>query len=1560
MSNRKKSIGNKPASKDRARVTRGPRAPTGFPVVGIGASAGGLEAFMVLLKHLPVDTGMAFVLIQHLDPLHESILAHLLTKATALPVLEAAHNLRLLPDHVYVIPPNTQLTVKHRTLKLTPRPERQGDVRPIDKFLESLARDLREQCIGVILSGTGTDGTLGLEAIKSEEGITFAQDDSARYDAMPRSAVASGCVDFVLSCENIAAELGRIAKHPFVNSQGFVAGSPSIRKFEQDPSAPKTPQPVSVRAVEDAAPTKRGRRAETPSNGYQKVLTMLHDRCGLDFSQYKSTTIQRRLQRRMILGKHTSFEEYVKYLQDHSDELDQLRSDALINVTCFFRNPLSFETLKQKVFTAILSRPRDENFRVWVPGCSTGQEAYSIAIAFAEVCGTGAGACRLQIFATDVNEASLDSARHGFFSKSATESLTTERLKRFFVEERGGYRVSKSLRETIVFARHDILKDPPFSNLDLISCRNLLIYLELAAQNKTIPMFHYALKPGGHLLLGSSEIISSFQNLYAILDKKHRVYKRKDGPSPLFHMPVAKPGRVRPDSNAPVSSRFGITPAPQTAKGELTAQQEADRILVNRFAPPGVIIDSELQILQFRGQTGLYLEPPAGKATYHILKMIRKGLLLPLQSAIAQAKKKRTVVRKEGLRLIHDGTIHAVNLEVIPLSHLRDFRMLILFEEAAGATRSAKRSRGKAGKSPVRKEDTVRFEELERELIETRDYLHAVQEQYEAANEELRTSNDEAQSANEELQSVNEEIETSKEELESANEELVTLNSELSNRNTELNRLNADLNNLHSSTKVPIIFADWDLTIRSFNSAAQSMFNLIATDVARHLSALPGVTMFPTPGQRQSYVHDETSPLRGETTPHGMEDIARRAMESAAEQECEVKDDDGRWFLLRATPYMTLEHTIEGVVLVFINIDEIKRSELKVKAARDYAEAVVRTARSPMIVLRSDMIVNTANTAFYKTFKLTPRETEGISIFDLREGEWNIPLLRSLLEDIVPRNSFFDELEITQEFSGLGSRTLLFNARQLIQDDGNPPMILLVIEDETERLRASEATTRLAAIVQSSEDAILTKTLDGVITSWNPGAERMYGYDASEIIGKNISMLFTPNRSDDWMRIHEKLRRNERVINFETEWLRNDGSAAFVLLSIAPLIDNYGELTGASVIARDISELKKAHQQVRMSETRYRRLFEAAHDGVLIVNAATGTIAHGNACMAELLGSQPESLTDKDLWDIGLFKDRASGTEALHHLRNEKVWHHETALINKLSGRQHQVEVMGNVYEESGNQVIQFNIRDITARREVESALSQARAQLADRASQLEQLVAERTAELRDIADQLHTFVYSVAHDLRGPLRAMEGFAQMLKEEQGHLLEAQGIEYLDKISVSAAHLDMLLRNLLEYSRVSRMEIFVQPASLSAIVNSAMNELRDEILKTAARIRVRTPMDFVQAHEPTLLQIMINLLSNAMKFVKPGTAPRIDVSSEECGDMVRLSVKDNGIGIAVDQQQKIFKVFERGHEKKFPGTGIGLAIVQKGLERMGGRLGVESSAGNGSCFWIELPKVPSGQ
>jgi two-component system CheB/CheR fusion protein len=963
-------------------------------IVGIGASAGGLEAFMRLLERLPNDTGMAFVLVQHMDPKHKSALTEILSRITSMPVSEVENKTVVKPDHVYINPPGKAMSISQGVLDLVPREDTARQHMPIDFFLESLARDQGSKTIGVILSGTAADGSRGLKEIKTVGGITFAQKpQTAKFDSMPLNAIATGVVDFVLSSEEIACELVEIAR---------------ISIFE-------------TKAAETGGIFSAG------ADELNQIFAILRKASGTNFSEYRDLTIKRRILRRMVLNKIDELGDYANCLRENPAEVEGLYKDILINVTNFFRDPDSFEKLKKLVFPAIMKdRMSEEPVRVWVPGCSTGEEAYSIAIVLNEFLEDNSVHTPIQIFATDINEVLIDKARAGIYPESIKADVSPERLRRFFFKVDSGYQISKSMRDMFVFARQDMVKDPPFSRLDLISCRNVIIYFGQALQKKLFPVFHYALKQKGFLFLGSSESVGPFANLYDLVDKKSRIYMKKSVSTPLIQFSAS-------EYVSAASENLEIPrPKAQGAGLKFSVFEEADRIIQSQYTPPGVVINSDQEIIQFRGHTGAYLEPASGTPSLKLFKMARDGLALGLNSAIKQAKKENRPARKEGLRVIHNGLVNHVNIDVIPISepNKKDKYFLILFEEVVCRALSE----GSAGNAGTGLEQSTAGDQvnepnrLEHELTATKEYLQSVIEQYELANEDLRAANEEIQSSNEELQSMNEELETAKEELQSTNEELMTLNDEVQNRNLEISKVSSDLFNLFRSINIAVIMLSNNLHIRRFNPPAEKVLNLIATDVGRPITDI-NINFFNL----------------------NLEQAIKEVIDTLVSKEQEVQDRHGCWYSVQIRPYRTIDNKIDGVVITFANIDTMKKSLALSEEARAYAEAVVETVREPLLVLDAGLQIKSANKAFYQAFMVKPEETVNQAIFELGNGQWNIPELRILLEEILCKDSMFEGFEVAHDFPHVGYKKMLVNARRIVGSNNQTKLILVAIEDVTMR-----------------------------------------------------------------------------------------------------------------------------------------------------------------------------------------------------------------------------------------------------------------------------------------------------------------------------------------------------------------------------------------------------------------------------------------------------------------------------------------------------------------------------
>ncbi|MFN6561449.1 MAG: chemotaxis protein CheB [Nostoc sp. ChiSLP01] len=962
-----------------------------FPIVGMGASAGGLDAFTALLKHLPTDTGMAFVLIQHLSPDRKSLLSEILSKTTQMPVYEVQDAMVVEPNHVYVIPPNAKMTIAEGVLKLSPRGNMRGHFMSVDAFFVSLAEERGSKAIAVVLSGGDADGARGLEVIKAAGGITFAQcQDTARVNSMPNSAIASGNVDFILTPQAIAEELVKISHHPYIAT-----------------STPINPTEVLPAENTDALST---------------IFSLLQSFSGVDFNQYKETTLKRRILRRMVLHKLENLEDYVKYLQDRPEEVNALYYDVLITVTCFFRDSEAFDALKTKIFPIIIKeRTSDSPVRIWVAGCSTGEEAYSIAICLLEYLTTQRINLPIQIFATDINEVAIEKARNGIYKPSQVADISPERLQRFFVQVENGYQISKVVRELCVFAKQNLMGDPPFSRLDLITCRNVLIYLGSSAQKKLLPTFHYGLMPTGYLMLGTSETVGEFTDLFGLIDRKYKIYSCKIG--------FARPSIDLIPNPHPIETIRSQSTLSNDGLNDLEIQKQADSIVLNRYSPVGVIINSDLEIVQFRGQTSSYLQPAPGRPSFNLLKMAKGDLRLELRTAIHQAKKQQQSVTKEGLQLREGDGVRQVKFDVIPFkrSVAAETYFLILFDDISSSPPAAPEATGdgrvKSRHSKVQEQQTT---QLKQELATTREYLQSIIEEQQATNQDLRAANEEILSSNEELQSTNEELETAKEEIQATNEELNTINDELQRRNIESTQVSNDLLNLLSSINIPILMLGGDLRIRRFTPSVQKIFNLITTDVGRPLGDI----------KHSLSITDLEEQI--------LEVIATLNLKAQ-----EVQDQEGHFYDLRIRPYRTIDNKIDGAVVVLLDIDALKRTASQLKRSHDYAKAIVDTVRESLVVLNTELQVVSANLAFYEMFNVLPAETENRLIFEIGNGEWDIEPLRSLLESILTTDIPFQDVEAEYNFENV-QKTIRFNARKMPQIDERQ-MILLMIEDITQR-----------------------------------------------------------------------------------------------------------------------------------------------------------------------------------------------------------------------------------------------------------------------------------------------------------------------------------------------------------------------------------------------------------------------------------------------------------------------------------------------------------------------------
>jgi two-component system CheB/CheR fusion protein len=1337
--------------------------PSDFCIVGIGASAGGLDSLERLFSHLPADTGMAFVVLQHLSPDFKSLMDELLSRRTRMTIRQAEHDQPIEPNSIYLLPPMKEMIIRQRRLLLNDRDPRSGLTLPIDLFLRSLAHDAGERAIAIILSGSGSDGSRGIQEISKAGGRIFVESpDTAQFNGMPLSAMRTGKVDHVLPPEEIALAVATIDKA-------------------------------------DGSPSADGQRADE-DGGVDAIMRLLRDEYSIDFSHYKASTVTRRIERRLALNRWIDIDHYVEQLRSDPRELSSLYEDLLIGVTRFFRDDAAFDTLEHRIIPELVERATpDDQIRVWVPGCATGQEAYSIAILLHERLAMRKRAIKIKILASDVHRTSLDVASAGVYTEEQIAGVSAERLERFFSPKPEGYVVAQALRESIVFAPHNLIRDAPFTKMDLISCRNLLIYFQPHAQKTVLTLFHFSLKPGGYLFLGSSESPGGLLDEFDTIDDHAKVFrKRRDLGLPRdLKLPIPRAGtvpRAMPVPRAP----GGVNP------GLLAIY---DRLL-DRFMPPAFLVDEHGLLVDTFGGVESLLKIKPRRPSQALVEMLDEDLRTVVAGAMHRVRRDAESVRypsvpipgrnrpfsliAEPLRDTHGAVTHVL----VSLGDADTQARPVIVPPFADVPRVGAEVDGDGHAPSELSRDQIQA--LEQELSYTKEHLQSAVQEHETANEELQATNEELIAANEELQSTNEE-------LHSVNEEMYTVNAEYQKKNIELQELHDDIEHLLNGTEVATMFLDRQLCIRKFTPRIAEVFRVISNDIGRPL---------------RTFTHDLQRPTL-------MTDI-EQVLHDGTTIEAPVNDKHGRSFFLRVLPY--------------------------------YAR---------------------------------------------NKGE---------------------------NQAGKGT------------DNGiSPDGVVLTLTDISALERARARLAQLSAIVESSDDAIIGKTLDGIVTTWNQGAVRLYGYTAEEAVGRHSSFLFPAGRKEEVDTVIGQVREGRPVDRMETTRLRKDGRLVDVMVTYSPIFDASNTITGVSAISRDITALVRARQEIAEREERIRLLLDSTAEAIYGIDLSGVCIFCNSAC-ARLLGyPSPSALIGKQMHQL-IHHTRPDGSPFAPELspiyqamRHREGAHVTDEVLWRADGTPFPTEYWSHPIlrnDEVIGAVVTF--LDVTERRRAE-------------------------AEIQEGVRRREQFLAMLSHELRNPLAAILSATRVLENTQWS--DTSCAEAGQVVSRQANHMARLLDDLLDVSRITRGRIALRTerVDLRETARSAIEALGPFMAERETHLTTDIAAEpiAVLGDPARLQQIQANLLSNASKYSPRGAHVHFELRRVDSLAMIRVT--DTGRGIRSEMLPRIFDLFVQGDpslDRSEGGLGIGLTLLRSLVELHNGRVEAHSDGpGLGSTFTVWLPSAP---
>ena len=1486
-------------------------------IAGIGASAGGLEAFRALLPNLPTGKNISYVLVQHMDPRHNSMLISLLTDYTDKPVYEIKDNTKPEADKIYISPPGFHLTIAGNRFHLTESGSDIGPKPSIDRFFISLAEDREERCVGIVLSGTGSDGAHGIRAIKAHGGVTIVQDEkTARFNHMPHSAIDTGHVDLVLAPEKIGPELQDMARYP-------------------------------------ALIPKEIPRADAHAD-IDHILKMIHDKIGCDFSGYKTSTIKRRITRRMVLHKYFELDKYITHLADQPKELNLLVKDILISVTAFFRNREAFEKLGD-IFPKILENRPQGPFRMWVPGCSTGEEAYSLAILADQAMQHVSTHPAIQIFASDLDPEAIDIARRGIYPLAALENIDHHLFNRYFNQKEDTAEVKDFLREKIIFARHDLIADPPFAHQDMISCRNLLIYFNQELQSRVIPLFHYVLNSNGYLFLGQSESISQYSDLFEPISKKHKIFKRKQGSKGF--VPFYRKKQI---------SQFHQNGQFKSKQTAVSPQDRMNQAVLKLFGPAAVLVNSQLEVVYFRGDTSPYLRPPEGEVNLDVVRMAKAGIRLDLRTLIHRCLREKKSFHSGPINPDPEAPDKQIVIHVAPPDGetIDSDLILVAFETLRPYHMKSTPIQASTDEDP-------RIYELEQELTDTKEQLQTTIEELETSNEELMSLNEELQSANEELQSSNEELETTTEELQSTNEELNTVNQELQIKSNELTATNMDMENILKQIGLPIMIVDNDLKISRYNEKAGDLFSLKPSDTGQIITMVAS--------------HIGIENLRSK--------LNRVIQNNQVHKEVIV--ENGSVFCLTIHPYLAEESQCMGAIMIFMDETELREKNNELETMSQISQMFLETeSLSEIFKNLPDLLAKRFDFSHVLIERYNPGTGEMTMVGDNLEAAIFNATAPIPSEDTICGKVINTGTAHTIDFKSENRQ----NQHTVMKVPGIQYAVCLPLKVEHKIL----GTITLAGDMPKKENSDLIKTLTVISNHLGSEVDRKENQvrlkSAQEQLKKQNEVLESifanthfhlayMDRAFNFIRVNQAYadstghpldyfkgknyfdmfphKENQAVF----EEVKNTGIAShadaepldipnsphpgtsYWSWTLVPIKDDNNRVERLLLGMVDVTEQKQAEQARQKSEKDYRELKEKSLDGYARMDM-NGRFLEVNAAFERITGYTADDLLHLTYNDI-----------------TPKKWHgKENFLLKKLLKEGHTPLYEKEYFRKDGS-VIPVELRRylLKAPNGTPEYMWAFFRDIAQR-KQSEQRLKQNAQKLKESNAALRDFVFIASHDLQEPLRKIRAFGDLLAQSAELELDSRHRDYLKRMINASGRMSTLIKDLLSYSRVSNEHFDFALVDLNETLKEVLSNLETHIQQANGRIEVEK-LPTVPADPTQMAQLFQNLLSNAVKFQADGHIPRIKVGisppdneagiqkgKETPADFYSIYIQDNGIGMNMEFAHKIFMPFHRLHGRtEYDGTGIGLAICKKIVERHNGMINVSANPEGGTIFTIHLPK-----